>query len=265
LNTRINNTFMKLKELGEKALVGFVTAGDPTPGRSLEIARAVIEGGADVLELGVPFSDPTADGPVIQRASARALAAGIDAGAILGMVRALRRESGIPIVLFSYYNPIHAYGPAAFQQDARDAGADGLLVVDLPPEEAAELGDGGKLDRIRLVAPTTPPERVAKIAAGAAGFLYLVSKTGVTGSEGIDMGEVQQQVARIRAVSPLPVCVGFGISTPEAAAEAAFVADGVVVGSALVRIIEEYRDAPDLPERVVVKVKELKEAIRCVV
>ncbi len=265
MNKRINKTFLKLREMGEKALLGFVTAGDPTLEQSLDVARAVIAGGVDVLELGVPFSDPTADGPVIQRASARSLAAGADMNAILGLVRALRRESEVPIVLFSYYNPIHAYGPGKFQRDAAAAGADGLLVVDLPPEEAAELGDGGGLDRIRLVAPTTPPERVARIAAGAAGFLYLVSKTGVTGSEGIDMSEVRRQVDRIRAVSPLPVCVGFGISTAESAATAAAVADGVVVGSALVRIVEEHRGAPDLAARVVAKVSELKEAIRCAV
>lgn len=265
MNNRIFKTFSHLQQNREKALVGFVTAGDPTLEKSLEVVRAVIAGGADILELGVPFSDPTADGPVIQRASARALAAGTDMKAILGLVRALRRESEVPIVLFSYYNPIHAYGPAAFLRDAAAAGADGLLVVDLPPEEAEELGENSDLCRIRLVAPTTPPGRVARIASGAAGFLYLVSKTGVTGSEGIDMGEVRGQVSRIRAVSPLPVCVGFGISTPESAVAAAAVADGVVVGSALVRIIEERRGDSDLPARVAAKVRELKEAIRCVV
>jgi tryptophan synthase alpha chain len=265
MNNRIFKTFQRLQLARDKALVGFVTAGDPSLDRSLEIALAMAGAGLDVLELGVPFSDPTADGPVIQRASARALAAGIDLNAILGLVRALRRESEIPIVLFSYYNPIHAYGPAAFLRDAGASGADGLLVVDLPPEEAEELDGGGTLSRIRLVAPTTPPERVARIAARAAGFLYLVSRTGVTGSEGIDMNEVREQVARIRAASPLPVCVGFGISTPESAAASAAVADGGVVGSALVRIIEEHCDAPDLPERVAAKVRELKEAIRCAV
>ena len=265
MNNRIFKKFSVFIDKREKALVGFVTAGDPTLDRSLEVARAVIEGGADIVELGVPFSDPTADGPVIQRASARALAAGVNIEAVLGIVRKLRRDSEVPIVLFSYYNPIHAYGPAAFLRDAAAAGADGLLVVDLPPEEEAELGDGRGLDRIRLVAPTTPPERIERIAAGAAGFLYLVSKTGVTGSEGIDMSEVRQQVIRIRAASPLPVCVGFGISTPESAATAAAIADGVVVGSALVRIVEELRDALDLPARVAAKVRELKEAIRCAV
>jgi len=265
MNERIFKKFSDLKANREKALAGFVTAGDPSPDRSLDVARAMIAAGLDILELGVPFSDPTADGPVIQRASARALAAGVDLKAILELVRTLRRESEVPIVLFSYYNPIHAHGPAAFLQDAVAAGADGLLVVDLPPEEAAELGDAGGLSRIRLVAPTTPSGRIAGIAAGADGFLYLVSKTGVTGSEGIDMSEVRHQVARIRAVSPLPVCVGFGISTPESAAAAAAVADGVVVGSALVRIVEEHHDTPDLPEKVAAKVRELKEAIRCAV
>lgn len=265
MNNRISKKFSELKNKREKALVGFVTAGDPSLDRSLEIVRAAIGAGVDVLELGVPFSDPTADGPVIQRASARALAAGSNLPAIFELVRALRRESEVPIVLFSYYNPIHAYGPADFLRNAAAAGTDGLLVVDLPPEEAAELGHGSDLCRIRLVAPTTPPERIARIASGAAGFLYLVSKTGVTGSEGIDMSEVREQLSRIRAVSPLPVCVGFGISSPESAAAAAAVADGVVVGSALVRIVEEHRDAADLPARVAAKARELKEAIRCAV
>jgi tryptophan synthase alpha chain len=265
MNNRIIKTFEQLKANGEKALVGFVTAGDPTVKRSLDIIRAMIGAGLDVLELGVPFSDPTADGPVIQRASARALSGGAGLPAILTMIRELRRDSGIPILLFSYYNPIHAYGTAALLQDARAAGADGLLVVDLPPEESAELGDPEGLCLIRLVAPTTPPKRVARITAGAAGFLYLVSKTGVTGSEGIDLREVREQVARIRDVSMLPVCVGFGISTPDTAAASAASADGVVVGSALERIIEGHLDDPELPALVAAKVRELKEAILCVV
>lgn len=265
---RILNTFQRLNEAREKALVGFVTAGDPSPERSLEIALAMAGAGLDILELGVPFSDPTADGPVIQRASARALAQGVALPGIFDLVRRIREHSGIPIVLFSYYNPIHAHGAAAFQRDAASAGADGMLVVDLPPEEAAEMDDVSPrpaLPRIRLVAPTTPPGRIARIAAGAAGFLYLVSRTGVTGTEGVDMADIRAQVGRIRAESHLPVCVGFGISRPSDAAAVAAAADGVVVGSAFERIIEENLSAPDLASRVADKVRELKEAVRCAV
>ncbi len=190
---RIGETFEALKQKNEKALVGFVTAGDPNISESLNIINAMCAAGVDILELGIPFSDPTADGPVIQRSSGRALAAGLTLRAVLDMTQKIREQSEVPIILFSYYNPIHAYGNKAFYEDALSAGADGVLVVDLPPEESDEMTDtweGDELSLIRLIAPTTPQERMKQIADSASGFLYLVSKTGVTGSDGLDTSEI---------------------------------------------------------------------------
>ncbi len=247
---RIEKKFKELSELKEKALVGFVTAGDPDLDRSLAIATAMCRAGLDVLELGVPFSDPTADGPVIQRASSRSLAAGTTLGDVIELASRIRRKSDAPIILFSYYNPIFQYGLEAFYRDALAAGADGLLVVDLPPEESDEmtaLWRGADFDLIRLVAPTTPAERMARIATSASGFLYLVSMTGVTGSDGLDVPAIARQADRLRAVSDIPVCAGFGISTPDDVTAVSAVADGVVIGSAFERMIEENIDSPDLP------------------
>jgi tryptophan synthase alpha chain len=262
---RIASTFAALRHRGEKALVGFVTAGDPDPDRSLAVVRAMCAAGLDVLELGVPFSDPTADGPVIQRASARALAAGANLRRTLAMVAALRRESAIPTIVFSYYNPILAYGAGAFHRDALAAGADGLLLVDLPPEESGELTAGWPpegLALIRLTTPTTPLERMRRIAACASGFIYHVSKLGVTGSDGLDTGSVAAKVRELRTVTPLPVCAGFGISSPADVAAVAAVCDGVVVGSAFERLIEGNLDQPELPDLVAARVAELKAATR---
>jgi len=195
---RIDTTFTNLKEKGERALVGFVTAGDPDYSTSLDIVKTMCNSGLDVLELGIPFSDPTADGPVIQRSSARSLENGTRLASIMTMTRELREVTDIPIILFSYYNPILAYGPVAFYDEAVAAGADGLLVVDLPPEESKEmtgLWPGDTLSLIRLVAPTTPRDRMAYVTETAAGFLYLVSKTGVTGSDGLDFAEVTATTA----------------------------------------------------------------------
>ncbi|MCE5336609.1 MAG: tryptophan synthase subunit alpha [Desulfobacteraceae bacterium] len=238
--SRIRKTFEKLN--GKKALVGFVTAGDPTIEKSLEIIEEMCRRGLDVLELGVPFSDPTADGPVIQRSSTRAIGSGVNLRAVIEMVRKIRGFSTIPVVVFTYYNPIIAYGTEAFCRDAVDAGADGLLVVDLPPEESDELTDilGDGLDLIRLIAPTTPPERMKRIAEKASGFLYLVSMTGVTGAGGIDHNELASVADQLKeACKDLPVCVGFGISTPRDVVRVAPLCDGVVVGSAFERAIEE--------------------------
>ncbi|MEE4356798.1 MAG: tryptophan synthase subunit alpha [Desulfococcaceae bacterium] len=246
---RIQKQFEILKQKKEKALVGFVSAGDPDMETSLRIVKTMCDAGLDVLELGIPFSDPTSDGPVIQRSSARALAKGAGLKKILEMTGEIRKHTEIPIILFSYYNPILAYGNAAFYRDALSAGADGLLVVDLPPEEAGEMlsqWEGKELDFIRLVAPTTPKERMKKIADEASGFLYLVSKVGVTGSARLDTGEVGTHTAALRSVTGLPVCVGFGISTPEQVAAVASVADGVVIGSAFEKLIEENMENPEL-------------------
>jgi tryptophan synthase alpha chain len=260
---RIDATFERLTRRNEKALVGFVTAGDPDPGRSLRIMAAMCAAGLDLLELGVPFSDPTADGPVIQRSSDRARAAGVGLPQVLAMLAALRRSTQIPLVVFSYYNPILAYGAAAFHRDALRAGADGVLVVDLPPEESAELTerwpDNG-LCLIRLTAPTTPPERLRRIAACASGFIYHVSQLGVTGSGGLRPDEIAGQLHELRAATRLPVCVGFGISSPAQVAAVARIADGVVIGSAFERLIEEHLDRPDLAEILAGRAAELKQA-----
>jgi tryptophan synthase alpha chain len=262
---RIDATFARLARQNEKALIGFVTAGDPDRSQSLRVVAAMCAAGLDLLELGVPFSDPTADGPVIQRSSGRARAAGMGLSQVLDMVAALRRKTQIPMVVFSYYNPILAYGAAAFHRDASSAGADGVLVVDLPPEESAELTglwpDNG-LSLIRLTAPTTSPQRMRRIADGASGFIYHVSQLGVTGSGGLRPDEIAAPLSALRAVTRLPVCVGFGISSPAQVAAVARIADGVVIGSAFERLIEENIGRPDLAELLAGRVAELKRATR---
>lgn len=248
--TRIAETFKRLRDKEEKALVGFVTAGDPDMETSVSIISAMCENGLDVLELGVPFSDPTADGPVIQRSSARALKAGIHLADVLEMTRRIRQIEDVPIILFSYYNPIMAYGVEKFHEDAVSAGADGVLVVDLPPEESEELTGEWNDDAfslIRLVAPTTPEDRMRMIAHNASGFLYMVSMTGVTGSGGLDTSEIGNFVQKLKQATDLPVCVGFGISTPSDVSAVSAVADGVVIGSAFERTIEENPQNPELP------------------
>ncbi len=262
--SRIEETFSRLRSRGEKALVGFITAGDPDPGQSLEIAKQMCSSGLDLLELGVPFSDPTADGPVIQRSSARALAAGMNMKKVIEMVRRIREFSRVPIVLFSYYNPILAYGAEDFYRDATAAGADGTLVVDLPPEESDELTGvwGNGLDFIRLVAPTTPPLRMAQIASRASGFIYLVSLTGITGSGGLNRDEIATVANELRkSCNGLPICIGFGISTPDDAAKICEFADGIVVGSAFERLIESSPGDGNVAGRVGELVARLKKAI----
>lgn len=263
---RLDTQFAELKTKKEKALVGFVAAGDPTLSASLELITAMCHAGLDILELGIPFSDPTADGPVIQRAAARALKEGASLTYAIEMTATLRERTDIPIILFSYYNPIFAYGLESFYRDSLAAGADGVLIVDLPHEESRELtecwekGDGFSL--IRLMAPTTPKERMKKIAANASGFLYLVSKTGVTGSAGLDTGDVRDHITDLRAVTQLPICVGFGISTPEDAKILAPHADGIVIGSAFERTIEEHLNDTDLVKRLEEQVRNFKASLR---
>jgi len=262
---RIENRFHSLRHKKEKALVGFVTAGDPDMEQSEAIVDAMLREGVDILELGVPFSDPTADGPVIQRSSARALKAGMTLKKVLAMIRCIRERSDVPVVVFSYYNPILAYGRQRFYEDAVAAGADGILLVDLPPEESEEMTSrwsGSDLSVIRLIAPTTPPERMGAIAEKAAGFIYLVSMTGVTGSGGLETGAVSKTVRSLKAITDLPVCVGFGVSTPAHVAALAPTADGVVVGSAFESIIESHLGNPDCPQMVGKKVRDLKAATR---
>ncbi len=260
---RIDNTFEKLKQKNEKALVGFLTAGDPNIAGSLKILKAICKAGLDVLELGIPFSDPTADGPVIQRSSKRAIENGITLKKVLEMTGDIRKETSIPIILFSYYNPIYVYGVEKFYKDALKAGADGVLVVDLPPEESEEMTScwpGSALSLIRLVAPTTPLKRMSTIADSASGFIYLVSKTGVTGSDGLNTDEVGLTAKSLRSVTRLPICVGFGISEVEDVAAVASVADGVVIGSAFERLVEKNLDNPDLASLLAERVSKLKKA-----
>lgn len=262
---RIQQKFSELRQKGEKALVGFVTAGDPDIETSIKIIAALCSAGLDILELGVPFSDPTADGPVIQRSSARALAQGVNLHSVLEMARHLRETISIPIILFSYYNPVLQYRTQAFYADALKAGADGVLIVDLPPEEAYEMTNGqreGTFPLIRLVAPTTPPDRMNRIAESASGFLYLISKTGVTGSDGLNLKEVIEKTTSLRAVTDLPICVGFGISTPSDVSSIAAVADGVVIGSAFERLIENNLDHPDIANILAEHVTACKRATR---
>jgi tryptophan synthase alpha chain len=261
---RIDATFARLHASGRKALVGYLTAGDPSPQAGAAVLAAACRAGLDVLELGVPFSDPTSDGPAIQAASQRALRAGMTLRAALAMAAALRRDVETPLVFFSYLNPLLRYGLARFCEEAAGAGADGLLVVDLPPEEAGELRAAAaarNLHLIRLVAPTTRPERMRAIAEGAGGFLYLISRTGVTGEGGVDPSAVARHAAELRQACALPVCVGFGVRGGADAAALAPLADGVVVGSALVRLVAEHANDPRLPETVAAKVRELRQAL----
>lgn len=260
---RIDATFAKLAADGRKALVGFLTAGDPDYARSLNLLKAAVGAGIDILELGVPFSDPTADGPVIQQASSRALAAGMSLPRVFDLVRDLRKDlPGTPIVLFSYYNPIFRFGGRAFHDAALAAGADGVLIVDLPPEESDELTQtwpDGALHLIRLVAPTTTSERLALLRGRASGFVYAISRVGVTGvSQGLDTTGIAAYLATVRQQASVPVCVGFGISTPADARALAPAADGIVVGSALVRCVADHADQPDLAQRVAADVAALR-------
>jgi tryptophan synthase alpha chain len=239
--TRIADTLGRVAAAGRAALVPYVTAGDPDLATTRECVLAAVDAGADLLELGVPFSDPMADGPVIQRSSARALAAGTSLRRVLELVGELRSRVPTPIVLFGYYNPFFQYGLDALARDAATLGVDGILCVDAPPEEAGDLraaAASADLDVIALLAPTTPLPRVRMIARGARGFLYFVSVLGVTGARDRLPSELPELVARVRRVTALPLGVGFGVQTPEQAGWVASFADAVIVGSAIVRQIE---------------------------
>lgn len=239
---RIDTTFAALRAGGRTALVPYVTVGDPTLAATLPILKSLVAAGADILELGVPFSDPMADGPVIQRASERALAQGVGMKDVLDLVARFRRDdTSTPIVLMGYANPIEAMGAAQFARRARDAGVDGVLVVDYPPEEAsefAELLERHGLATIFLLAPTTPPARIERIAALARGYVYYVSLKGVTGAGNLDTGEVARKLAEIRRHVTLPVGVGFGIRDAASAQAIAAHADAVVIGSRIIQEIE---------------------------
>lgn len=240
--TAIADRFTQLAESGRRALVCYVTAGHPTPEQSLALIRGIADAGADIIEVGVPFSDPMADGPVIQRSSQIAIDQGMTLEGTLDLIR--RADVRAPVVLFSYLNPLLAGGPDVLHR-ARESGVSGVLVTDLPvgadPEREAWFGESG-LDFVRLVAPTTPAPRMAAIAQHGGGFVYLISRMGVTGEQATLASELPETVARLRASTTLPICVGFGISTPEQAATVAQMGDGVIVGSALVRAAERSID-----------------------
>lgn len=240
--SRFDATFSRLKQQGKKALIPFITAGDPAPKHTVALMHTLVEAGADVIELGVPFSDPMADGPTIQRASERALAHGTSLSMVLEMVAEFRQKnSGTPVVLMGYANPIEAMGVAGFADRASAAGVDGVLVVDYPPEESADFAaalHAKHLAPIYLLAPTSSDERVAQVAKLARGFVYYVSLKGVTGSANIDTAEVERNVTRLKAALPLPVGVGFGIRDADSARAVAKFSDAVVIGSRIVQEIE---------------------------
>lgn len=260
---RIDQKFTDLRAAGRKALIAYISAGDPHLAATRELAWAFEKAGVDLLELGVPFSDPLADGVVNQLAATRALAAGTTVRGVLETVREIRAHSSIPIVLYTYMNPIYRYGFEAFHRDAEAAGVDGLLILDLPPDEDAqnaELSEHTGLKRIRLIAPTTPEKRIAQLTAGASGFIYYVSREGVTGERAEVATSLPERVAAIRATTSLPIAVGFGISTPEHVRQVARHADGIVVGSAIVKQVGEFGGDADLVQKLAAFVRPLAEA-----
>jgi tryptophan synthase alpha chain len=262
---RIAAKFRELRARNEAALIPFVVAGDPNLDATAALVLEFAARGADIIELGVPFSDPMADGPANQRAAQRGLKSGASIAAILAMVSELRKETEIPLILFGYFNPIFHYGCERLCADAARAGVDALLVVDLPPEEAPELkipARANGLDLIYLLAPTTPIERARKVVRSATGFIYYVSVTGVTGARTALASDIEEHVNNLRGVTDLPIGVGFGISTPAQAAEVARFSDAVVVGSAMSLLVEANADSPDLVNRVGELVGSMKSAMR---
>jgi len=263
--SRLDETFARLRARGERALMPYFTAGDPSLADTRRLVVEAARRGADVIELGVPFSDPLADGPVVQRAGTRALAAGATVPRVLETVAALRAETDVPLVLMTYYNPVLAFGLKAFARTAVDAGADGAIVVDMPPEEseplASEAASAG-LDLVYMVAPTSTLQRVRLIAKTSRGFIYVVSLTGVTGERQELPAGLASQIEVLRGVTDRPLCVGFGISTPAHAAAVGRIADGAVVGSAIVRLVEARTGSPTLVDDVGKFIAELKAPLR---
>ena len=262
--SRISGAFERLRREGRKALIPFVTAGDPAPDATVALMHALVAGGADVIELGVPFSDPMADGPVIQRSSERALKKGVTLEQVIGYVAAFRAsDKSTPVVLFGYANPIESLGVERFVDAAAAAGADGVLVVDYPPEEAhtmVALLDARGLDTIFLLSPTTTDERLRQVSALGRGYLYYVSLKGVTGAANIDLDDVSGRIEHIRRFTQLPVGVGFGIRDPETAQRIASVADAVVIGSRLIQEIEASKPEA-VNERVTAFLRPIRDAM----
>jgi tryptophan synthase alpha chain len=261
---RLDAAFKQLRARGEKALIAYIMAGDPSLQETEQLVVELEKAGADIIELGVPFSDPIADGPVIQKAAERALRSGTSLRKILASVSSLRTRTGIPLVLMAYYNSIHAFGEAGFCREAVKAGVDGLIVPDMPPEEAdaldAEASKAG-LCIIYLLAPTSTADRRAMVARRSRGFVYYVSLTGITGAKLTDLDGVKRNVEAIRKAAAVPVAVGFGVATPEDAAKVGETADGVIVGSAIVRQIGDHQNDGRMAEHVGRFVRALKAAL----
>jgi tryptophan synthase alpha chain len=263
--SRLATTFEELRARGERALVAYFTAGDPSLAETRRLVLEAAARGADVIELGVPFSDPIADGPVIQRAAMRARERGTSVARVLETVATLRAETPVPVVLLTYYNPVLAFGLKAFARTAADAGADGVIVADLPLEEAGPFSaeaEAAGLDLVHLVAPTSTPGRVRRIARRSRGFIYVVSLTGVTGERRELPRDLEAQIRTLRRVTTTPVCVGFGIGHPDQVAAVGRLADGVIVGSAIVRLIEERAGSPTLVKDVGDFIAALKAPLR---
>lgn len=263
--SRISQLFARCRAENEPALIAYITAGDPSLERTVSLVEAMELGGADLIELGVPFSDPIADGPVIMRATERALANGASLAGVLEVARQVRKRSQIPMLLFSYLNPLLKYGFEKLAADAAAAGIDGILMTDASVEEAGKfvpMVRAAGLDTVFLAAPTSPMDRLRKVAEFSSGFVYLVSRTGVTGVRDQVAGSAAELVAKMRTVTDLPLAVGFGIAKASDAREVAKIADGVVVGSALVRIIEGFEGSPELESKLEEFTRELKEGAR---
>jgi tryptophan synthase alpha chain len=260
---RIDDLFARLKKEKRKALVAYLVAGDPDLATTARLVPALVDAGADIIELGIPFSDPLADGIVNQLGCQRAIESGTTLPKVLQLIAQLRKEKcHAPLVLFTYYNPVFAYGREKFESDAVQAGADGLLLLDLPPEEAArDLPPGGDLRRIVLVAPTTPEARVRSLVSAASGFVYYVSREGVTGMQQNLPTTLGEKVSFLKKSTSLPVCVGFGISTPEQAGQVASLADGVVVGSAIVDRIAKLGRSPQLIPEITAFLRPIAQAV----
>jgi tryptophan synthase alpha chain len=263
--SRFAATFKRLRARGERALVAYIMAGDPSLEETRRLVVEAEKRGADAIELGVPFSDPLADGPVVQRAGLRALASGTTLPRVLETVATLRTQVGLPIALMTYYNPVFVFGLKGFARTAVDAGVDGLIVPDLPYEESGPLraeAEPAGLDLVQFVAPTSTPSRVKAIARLSRGFIYLVSLTGITGERRELPRDLDAQIRTLRLVTTKPVCVGFGVSTPEQAAAVGKLADGVIVGSALVRLIERHAGTPELIDQFGTVIESLKAPLR---
>ena len=262
-STRISKRFAALRESGELGIVAYITAGDPSLDATLKFVLALAEAGADVIELGIPFSDPLADGPTIQRASERALKVHTTLAQVIDLVREIRKSSEVPLVLFSYYNPVLQMGLEKFASAAATAGADGVLITDLTPEESDDYRSilaAHNLDTIFLGAPTSTDERLAEIAAVSSGFLYVISRTGVTGAKDALPDDLPALIRRARAVTQLPIAVGFGISLPGHVSVLGGLADAAVIGSALVSEIESAKSVDAASDALAARVRSLKQA-----